>query len=185
MVIGASPCYRAPRGIAMNALVVRAALEAALLLAAPARAAEESAAVEIVTPESVAAKRKAIVAENLPLTPEQAKVFWPLYEGYRAERAATLDERMALFGRFFDASRAVGPESAKALLDDAQKRDRQDLEMRSRWLAKMGAVLPATVVLRYAQIENKIDASIRYWMAEELPLVLDGKRLRVRLAGQE
>jgi hypothetical protein len=33
--------------------------------------------------------------------------------------------------------------------------------------------------------QASIDVSIQYWMAEQLPLVLDGKRLRVRLAGQK
>jgi hypothetical protein len=138
----------------MKRLVFRAVLGAALLLASPGRASEPEVTVEVVTPEGVAAKRKAIVAENLPLTAEQAKVFWPLYEGYRAERGASIDERTALFGRFFDATAGVDAKTAKALLDDAQRLDRLDLESRARWLAKMGKVLPAPVVLRYAQIEN-------------------------------
>ena len=169
----------------MKRFAVRAVLGAALLLASAAGAAEPQSTVEVVTPESIAARRKAIVAENLPLTAEQAKTFWPIYEGYRAERAAPLDERTALFGRFFDATRKVDAATAKALLDDYQSLDRRDLETRARWLAKMGAALPATLVLRYAQIENKIDVSIQYWMAEQLPLVIDGKPMRVGLSGRK
>jgi hypothetical protein len=161
----------------MGTVTLRATLALVVALASAARAADTK--VEVITPESVAAKRKAIVTENLPLTAEQAKVFWPLYDGYHAERGERTDERIALFGRFFDASRGVDAPTAKRLLDDHQALARRDLEVRSRWLAKMGAALPAPLVLRYAQIENKIDVSIQFWMAEQLPLVLDGKRMEV------
>jgi hypothetical protein len=164
--------------------LARAALAGAtLLLAAPAPAAAREVKVEVVTPESIAAKRKAIVQENLPLTPEQARLFWPLYDGYRAEREATYDERTALFGRFFDATKKLDGPTAKALLDDAQALDRRDLDTRARWIAKMTEALPAPVVLRWAQIENKIDVSLRFWLAEQLPLVIDGKPMRVGVAG--
>lgn len=166
----------------MTAYPPRAVLALVLFFAQTVLATEPAARVEVMTPEAVASKRKAIVTENLTLTPEQAKAFWPLYDGYQAERASSTDERTALFGRFFDASTKVDAAAAKALLDDTQALDRRDLEVRARWLDKMLAVLPAPLVLRYAQIENKMDVSIRYWIAEQLPLVIDGKRMRVGVA---
>src|SRR5262245_38207686 len=38
-------------------------------------------------------ERQAIVAENLPLSEEQAKAFWPVYRDYRAA-AAKLGDRL-------------------------------------------------------------------------------------------
>ena len=163
----------------MNALALRALIATFLLAASTARAVEPAAKVQVLTPEAVAAKRRAIVTENLTLTPDQAKAFWPLYDGYQAERASGTDERVALFGRFFDASAKMDAATAKALLDDTQALQRRDLDLRAKWFAKMGAVLPAPLVLRYAQIENKIDVSIQFWIAEQLPLVIDGKRMKI------
>jgi len=161
----------------MNASFPRAVLALVLFAASTTLAAEPAAKVEVMTPEAVAARRKAIVTENLTLTADQAKAFWPLYEGYQAERAGAADQRVALFGRFFEASAHVDAAGAKALLDDYQALARRDVEVRARWLDRMLAVLPAPIVLRYAQIENKMDVSIQYWVAEQLPLVIDGKRM--------
>ncbi|MCK7517473.1 MAG: hypothetical protein MZV64_06995 [Ignavibacteriales bacterium] len=44
---------------------------------------------------------KEIVAENLELTTEQAKIFWPLYDEYMAELKILGDQEVKLTGRVY------------------------------------------------------------------------------------
>jgi hypothetical protein len=45
------------------------------------------------------------------------------------------------------------------------------LKLRESYLAKFSAVLPQKKVARYYQLENKIQAVIRYDLADQIPLV--------------
>src|SRR5262245_62395276 len=67
------------------------ALAALLVLAAvPAFSGEVEKQVAI-DRAAVQADRQALVAENLPLTAEQAKAFWPAFREYRAEMSRVGD----------------------------------------------------------------------------------------------
>jgi hypothetical protein len=46
------------------------------------------------------AQKKQIVATNLPLTPDEAVKFWPLYEQYTAETIKVNDKRVALIKEY-------------------------------------------------------------------------------------
>ena len=46
--------------------------------------------------EDIRAQRKQITAANMPLTPDEATKFWPIYDQYRAEAAKNGDERWQL-----------------------------------------------------------------------------------------
>ena len=49
--------------------------------------------------------------------------------------------------------------------------DQAELAKRQSFLPNIQAVLPATKVARYLQIENKIRALIKYELASAIPLV--------------
>ena len=46
--------------------------------------------------QNIQAQRKQITAANMPLTPDEATKFWPLYDQYRQEASKNGDERWAL-----------------------------------------------------------------------------------------
>ena len=45
------------------------------------------------------------------------------------------------------------------------------LKRRQSYAAKLGKVLPATKVVRYLQIENKIRSIVKFELAAQIPLV--------------
>ena len=64
-----------------------------LLLAGDGFAAETTATIEVA--RSIAeAERKAIVADNMFFTPEEAEKFWPVYNEYREEERKVGDKRV-------------------------------------------------------------------------------------------
>src|ERR1700678_1638438 len=46
--------------------------------------------------EDIRGQRKQITAANMPLTPDEATKFWPIYDQYRADAAKNGDERWQL-----------------------------------------------------------------------------------------
>jgi hypothetical protein len=56
-------------------------------------------------------------------------------------------------------------------LDEALAIEQAEVTMKQGYVPKLSAVLPATKVARYLQIENKIRAVIKYELADGIPLV--------------
>jgi len=62
-------------------------------------------------------------------------------------------------------------EKARALLDESITIESLGLKLRQAYLPKFRKVLPEKKVARYYQIENKIQATLNYELAKEIPLV--------------
>jgi hypothetical protein len=62
-------------------------------------------------------------------------------------------------------------DKAKALLDELMKIDSLGLKLRQAYLPKFRQVLPEVKVVRYYQIENKINAALNYELATNIPLM--------------
>jgi len=123
------------------------------------------------TRSEIQTDRQAIVAENLPLTEEQSKAFWPLYRDYRVELAKLGDRYVALITDYAKSYDTLTDEQAKAMLDEFFAIQKKEIQIKTDWAPKLGKVLPPKALARFFQIENKLDAIIRFGLADEIPLV--------------
>ncbi len=123
--------------------------------------------------QKIRADKKLVVAANMDLREAEAKGFWPVYDAYQAD-LGKLNERLAkLIQRYADLykTNTLTDKAAKSLLDEALAIEQAEVTMRKGYVPKLSAVLPATKVARYLQIENKIRAVIKYELADGIPLV--------------
>ena len=137
--------------------------------AAAQMAADEAAAIQL-TISQIQAGRQQIVAENLPLTAEQAPAFWETYREYANERAKLSDQELSLIMEFRNNFDDLSEESAKELVDDYLKLEQSTLKLKKKYLGKFRKVLSQTQTLRYFQIENKLDDILAYEVAQIIPL---------------
>ena len=149
-------------------------LAASLLLvfaAAPVQAGEaDEASVEILR-DTLRGNKKAIVDVNLALSDSEARAFWPVYDRYQNDLAAVqgrliqvIEDYRANFGSMTD-------EKASKLVDDYLAVERDRAEVRRAFLKPISEALPGRKVMRFYQIENKIDAVLRYELAATIPVV--------------
>ena len=150
-------------------LRIAAAAVISLLCIAPVSAQQERDMIEVIRAQ-VATNRQALVAENLGLSNEESDKFWPVYRRYQADRAGLVDRRIKLLTEFRDNFETLGDEQARTLLDDALKLDSDSLKLRKKYVKDFRKVLPEKKVLRYLQIEDKIDTIIDYDLAQIVPL---------------
>jgi len=123
--------------------------------------------------DKVHADKKLLVAANMDLDDAQGKAFWPLYDEYQKELQAINKRTMAVIGSYADAWNAdtVTDDKAKSLLDEALAIEEAQVALRKKYADKLSGVLPAMLVARYLQIENKIRAAVSFELAEGIPLV--------------
>jgi hypothetical protein len=123
--------------------------------------------------DKIKADKKLVVAANMNLTAEEAKVFWPVYEDYQKDLAGLNERLKTTIESYADAynKNTLTDEMAKKLMDEAIAIDESELQMRKDYAKKLAEILPGKKVTRYLQIENKIRAIVRYGLAGEIPLV--------------
>ncbi len=115
--------------------------------------------------------RNAIVASNLPLTTDQTAAFWPLYKEYRAEMVKIGDRMEKLIKDYAAGSNTtLTDEQASALLKEFIAIQKDALKVKEQFAPRFGAVLPAKSVLRFYQIENKLDGLTAVEPRAQIPL---------------
>jgi uncharacterized membrane-anchored protein YhcB (DUF1043 family) len=125
--------------------------------------------------EKIRADKKLFVAENMQLTEAEAKAFWPVYDQYQDELFLLRARTAKLIKDFSDAYEKMTNETAKKLMDEYITIESLGLKLRQTYLPKFRKVLPEVKVVRYYQIENKINAVLIYDLAKNIPLVKTAK----------
>ena len=142
------------------------------LWAAPAFALDPSPnAMEILRQEAKADK-KALTAENLKLTATEGKAFWPLYESFQIDIAKVNDRLINLIKDYAKEykARSLSDEKAKQLISDYIVIEEDLIKLKKSYLKKLSAVIPDKKLMTYFQMENKIQAIIRFDCAINIPL---------------
>ena len=114
---------------------------------------------------------KEIVAENMDLTPEQAQVFWPLYDEYQSKIKELGDKEVEITEQYLLNYMLMEEDIAKNLLSDVMKLNEEKLSIKNEYLNKMANVLPAKVVGKFYQIDRRIDLLIDAEKASRIPIL--------------
>jgi hypothetical protein len=121
--------------------------------------------------EKIHADKKLLVAENMQLTESEAKAFWPVYKQYQDELFLLRARTVNLIKAYSDAFEAMTNNRAKKLMDELMTIESLGPKLRQAYLPKFRKVLPEVKVVRYYQIENKIQAALMYELAANIPLI--------------
>ena len=121
--------------------------------------------------DSLKAQRKAFIGVNMELTEAEDAKFWPVYESYQKDLGKINEKIAAMIVDYAKNFETLTNEKASELLKTNLALEGELLKLKESYLPKFGAVLPAKKVARYYQLENKIQAVMRYDLAEKIPLV--------------
>jgi hypothetical protein len=120
--------------------------------------------------DTIRANRKALVAVNLHLNDKEAADFWPLrhlLEGDERHRRPHDGDRAGVHPNYATLSN----ETALKLSTDFLDAEAERLKIRRTYIDQFAKILPGRTVARFYQIENKMDAVIRYDLAATIPVV--------------
>jgi len=113
------------------------------------------------------------VAANMVLTTEENAAFWPVYDAYQVELGKLTTRTINAIKSYATAynAKAVTDAVATQLTNEFIAIEGDRVALMKGYQSKFGAVLPATKVARYYQIENKLRAAVNYELADAIPLV--------------
>ena len=150
------------------------ALVCALVLSTATNASAQAPIAPQLTPAEwlarIQADKKSIVAKSMDLTPEEAKKFWPLYEQFEREMAVPQASYTRAVLDYIAAEGSLTDANAKRITEQILAAAREEARLRDKHYRQLLKALPARKATRYMQIENKMQAIVRYESAKAIPL---------------
>jgi hypothetical protein len=123
-----------------------------------------------ITRQAVETQRRVLVAGALPLSEAEARAFWPIYDDYERERRGFDERANRLVAEFVASLPHLSDAQAKTMLAEAFAVDDKRLELRRRFSERMAKALPPRKLVRFFQIDNKLDSVVRADVAKQIPL---------------
>ncbi len=123
-----------------------------------------------VTRQAVETQRRVLVSGALPLTEAEAKAFWPLYDDYENERRAIELRANKLVADFMASAASLTDAQAQAMLKEALAVDEARLALRRAYTERMVKAVPPRKLVRFFQIDNKLDSVVRADISRQIPL---------------
>ena len=118
-------------------------------------------------------QRKAVVANNMQFSQRESKAFWPVYNDYRASMNKVNDRQVQLLKDYAASyvKNDLTDKQAQAMLKEFLSIKKARLKLQETYINKFNRVLPPKKVVRYYQLDNKMNAMIDANLAVEVPLV--------------
>ncbi len=120
----------------------------------------------------VQAERVAVITEEMRFTDEESAAFWPLYEKYHDEMLVVQNRYAEMIadyvGKYYDA-RLTDADAKSVLADYFDIKD--DLHrIQKSYVSRFEKIMSSRNVMRFYQLENKIQADIDSALAIMIPL---------------
>ncbi len=119
----------------------------------------------------IQAERQIIVASNMGLTEQEAEAFWPVFKDFQEALRKVSDRRADLILELAKDFNSLSGEKAQEMLKESLSIQAERTKLKQKFIGRFNKVLPPKKVVRYFQIENKLDSVINYELAARIPLV--------------
>jgi hypothetical protein len=116
-------------------------------------------------------KKTDIIQQNLTLSDEQAKKFWPLQRSYENELSKLGDQRLDVIRDYAKNWDNLNDETAKdlgkRLIDYHKKR----VELHGKYFDRVSKEMSPTIAAKFFQIETQMEDIIDLEIASSVPLI--------------
>jgi hypothetical protein len=114
--------------------------------------------------------KRAVVLQAMALSDAEVKAFTPIYDAYQAENKVLFERGGDLLDKYASNYDTMTDAAAKDILKDVFKLRDDRLDVLKSYAKKLGKVLPASKVLRWVQVENKLNTLLDAQAARVIPL---------------
>jgi len=114
---------------------------------------------------------KTTVENTMKLSPEEEKVFWPLYKDYTDELYDIYNKRMKVIQEFTNYFDKMTDKRADKIWTDFLRFQKELLDIQKEYYDKFKEILPVAKAVRYFQMENKIEMIVNAKIADIIPFM--------------
>ena len=121
--------------------------------------------------KNIQAERKEITAANMPLSPDEATKFWPLYDQYRKEASTNGDERWALIQDYATNYQTMTDAQAQDYIKREAANEQKVIALRMKYVPIFEKVISPKKTALFCQIDHRVDLMIQLQLASQIPMV--------------
>ena len=121
--------------------------------------------------EKIQADKKLLVATYMKLTDNESKAFWSVYDSYQKDLMALNERTFRNIGDYAANAEKMTDDIAKKVVNEHLTIENDRQKLRQSYLPVFAKALPYRKVMRYYQLENKVQAVLMYDAARQIPLV--------------
>jgi hypothetical protein len=114
--------------------------------------------------------KHAIVLKTLALDDAQVQAFTPIYDRYQVERKKLFDRAVDLLELYASNYETMTDEAARKILKDWFSLQDDEVALTRKYARQLEKVLPPAKVIRFVQIENKLDTLVQLRAVANIPL---------------
>jgi hypothetical protein len=114
--------------------------------------------------------KHAIVLKTLALDDAQVQAFTPIYDQYQVERKKLFDRAADLLELYASNYESMTDDAARQILKDWFALQDDEVALTRKYARQFGKVLPPAKVVRFVQVENKLDTLVRLKAVANIPL---------------
>ena len=114
--------------------------------------------------------RRAIALAGLGLSDAETSKFIPIYDEYQREQKALAEKSIDVINKFAANYDSMTDDAAKTIMKDWFKVQDDRVALMKKYTKKLEKHLPASKVMRWVQIENKMNALTSFEAARIVPL---------------
>jgi len=119
----------------------------------------------------IRAQRKELTAQNLPLTPDEATKFWPIYDQYAAELSKIGDTRWQLIKDYAANYNTMTDAQAQDFMKREAAIDQSFIALRTKYVPLYEKVVSPKKAALWYQIDRRLDLLINLQLASMIPVV--------------
>jgi ABC-type Zn uptake system ZnuABC Zn-binding protein ZnuA len=121
--------------------------------------------------EDVQKQKVAITSQLMELSPEQAAIFWPIYNEYAKELSALGDLRLRAIKEYAANYSSLSDEKVTELAKMRFEYEESLLAVKKKYFEKLSKALTLKLAARFFQIENQLLDVIDLQVASNLPVI--------------
>ena len=112
-----------------------------------------------------------IISKAISLTTDEATKFWPVFKQFQSEQKVIIDGQIAALNKYSQSYETLTGEDSMAYVHALLDRDLKTHDLRVKYLAEFGKVLPPGKAARVIHLIRKLGFMSQAKLAEEVPLV--------------
>ena len=119
----------------------------------------------------VQAQRTAVVTDEMKLTDDQSKAFWPLYREYSNKQQVLGDQRVSLIKDYANSYNTMDDATAYGLVKRQLKFTQDRLKLQADYYPKFKKAVGAKQAAKFLQIDNRLNMLIDLQLAASIPVL--------------
>jgi len=115
--------------------------------------------------------KKRLLSQTISLTTQEAATFWPLFETFQNDMKKITSDFFNHLGVYAAKYYEMSDDEAGAMLKKYLDLEEQRIALKKSYIERFSKILAQKKMLRYFQLENKIEAAIRHAIAINIPVI--------------